>query len=256
MPDQDQLQTINGKAANQVRATPQPADSKPNPPESGQNESISGDGKNTGGSLKGIALLEIGLFELLFVIGGLLIILGLLNYYNVLPVSRSFPFLSFLPQKQKVIENKTQAKPAIIVEEIDNKLRKTLPFSGCPLKAEICSTAEIIKEESTQSSNLKLKFGNVSEGTEILAALDGTLSTDDSRIVLANKDRLIKAYYEFEKGSFNFQASSSASILQGEILGKITKESDLNFYIINTITGNAVSIRPRPDGQYLLYTGQ
>ena len=58
--------------------------------------------------LKAIALIKVGLFELLFAIAGLLVIFGILNYFNLLPISRSFPFLSFLPAQQKMLQDKTQ----------------------------------------------------------------------------------------------------------------------------------------------------
>ncbi|MBI2031841.1 MAG: hypothetical protein HYT08_04485 [Candidatus Levybacteria bacterium] len=206
--------------------------------------------------LKGLALLEVGLFELLFIVGGLLIIFGLLNYYNVLPISRSIPFLSFLPQKQKIIENKTQEKTVVISEvELYKKIKNELPFSGCPIGPDLCKNAEIIQEESSQSAQWILRFSNIPQDSEILAALDGTLEIDNSTIILTNKGRLLKAYYEFEKDSFESQASSSAIVKQGEVLGKITSASDFDFYLKNTTSNSYVQVKPSPDGRSLLYAG-
>lgn len=55
----------------------------------------------------GLLFLEVGLAEVFSVIFSLLLIFGTLNYFGILPISESFPFLSFLPQKQKIITNKT-----------------------------------------------------------------------------------------------------------------------------------------------------
>jgi len=55
----------------------------------------------------GLLFLEVGLVEVFSVIFVLLLIFGTLNYFGFLPISESFPFLSFLPQRQKIITNKT-----------------------------------------------------------------------------------------------------------------------------------------------------
>lgn len=55
--------------------------------------------------LKAVALIEVGLLEVSIVIVGLLVIFGIFNYFNLLPVSGSFPFLSFLPRQQKITTN-------------------------------------------------------------------------------------------------------------------------------------------------------
>lgn len=48
---------------------------------------------------KGLAFLEVGLFEMVFVTVGLLLLFGTLNYFNILPVSDVFPNqLGWLPQ--------------------------------------------------------------------------------------------------------------------------------------------------------------
>ena len=55
----------------------------------------------------GLLFLEVGLIGVFSVIFALILIFGTLNYFGLLPVSDSLPFLSFLPQKQKVVTNKT-----------------------------------------------------------------------------------------------------------------------------------------------------
>ena len=54
----------------------------------------------TGNRLHALALLEIGLFEIVFVGTVLLLLFGTLNYFNILPVSDTFPNqLGWLPQR-------------------------------------------------------------------------------------------------------------------------------------------------------------
>ncbi len=55
----------------------------------------------------GFLFLEVGLAGIVSVIFVLLVSLGVLNYFGILPISESFPFLSFLPQKQKAVTNNT-----------------------------------------------------------------------------------------------------------------------------------------------------
>lgn len=71
--------------------------------------------------LKAIALVKVGLFELLFAIVGLLIIFGVLNYFNLLPISQSFPFLSFLPSQQKIEQDKTQTKTQTVAAVVNGE---------------------------------------------------------------------------------------------------------------------------------------
>jgi len=71
----------------------------------------------------GLLFLEVGLIEVFSVIIILFLIFGALNYFNVLPISESFPFLSFLPQRQKIITNKT------VKINIQQKANKPFSFS-------------------------------------------------------------------------------------------------------------------------------
>lgn len=71
-----------------------------------------------------LALLEVGVFELVFVTVVLFLIFGTLNYFNIFPVSSTFPeYLSWLPRKApngaSPRQNKlsfTPAKPTITPE--------------------------------------------------------------------------------------------------------------------------------------------
>ena len=53
------------------------------------------------GSLKTFVLLKVGVIEALFVGITLILLFGILNYFNILPISKIFPNqLGFLPHKQ------------------------------------------------------------------------------------------------------------------------------------------------------------
>ncbi len=51
--------------------------------------------------LKAISFVEVGLLEIFFAAVALILFFGILNYFNVLPLSRTFPTLSFLPHQQQ-----------------------------------------------------------------------------------------------------------------------------------------------------------
>lgn len=59
----------------------------------------------------GLLFLEVGLAEVFSVIFVLTLIFATLNYFGFLPISESFPFLSFLPQKQTAIRSGTTINP-------------------------------------------------------------------------------------------------------------------------------------------------
>ena len=62
--------------------------------------------------VKSLLLLEVGLFEVLFVLFLLGITFFVLNYFNIVSLSRVFPQLSFLPHKQD-IKSIAQPIPAV-----------------------------------------------------------------------------------------------------------------------------------------------
>ncbi|MEK7502150.1 MAG: hypothetical protein AAB609_01330 [Patescibacteria group bacterium] len=75
--------------------------------------------------LKAVALIEVGLLEVAFVIVGLLVIFGIFNYFNLLPISGSFPFLSFLPRQQKIITNTINSSSNIPISATQSATSQT-----------------------------------------------------------------------------------------------------------------------------------
>ena len=72
------------------------------PPSSTKTEASIQPNEQKQNKLKAVTLIEVGLLEVAFVIVGLLVIFGIFNYFNLLPISGSFPFLSFLQDNKKL----------------------------------------------------------------------------------------------------------------------------------------------------------
>ena len=177
----------------------------------------------------GFLFFEVGLIEVFSVIFALLVIFGALNYFNILPVSDSLPFFSFLPKQKIISENKTQAKPVLSQEEINRRLRTTLPFLGCPVEKDLCAKGIAINEPRSKIASFSaVAFADLAQDEPILAAIDGDIkfsggeSTQASTLItIENQGRNIIATYELPKGSFKV-ATSSASVKQGDEIGSLT----------------------------------
>lgn len=218
----------------------------------------------------GLAFLEVGVLEVFFVIVGLLIIFGVLNYFNILPISQSFPFLSFLPKQEKPLENKTQIEPQLSQEEINKKLMTALPFLGCPVEKESCAKGIVINEPRGEKASFSaVAFSGLSENEPILAVIDGNikfLSEESTQaastmITIENRGRNIIATYELPKGSFTI-GTSSANVKEKEIIGTLTSRKNTinefgkNFNLIlysQAISSKTfIKLKPAPNGASLL----
>lgn len=63
------------------------------------------------GNLKNVAFLKKGIFEIIFIATALFLLFGILNYFNILPISDTFPkYLAFLP-KQSTQQKNTSPSP-------------------------------------------------------------------------------------------------------------------------------------------------
>jgi len=218
----------------------------------------------------GLLFLEVGFLEVGFVIVGLAILFGTLNYLNILPVSSSIPFLSFLPTQQKTTENKTQTKPVLTQEEIDKKLRVTLPFLSCPVEKDFCSKGIVITEPRGNIALFSgIGYANLTKDSQILAVIDGDikLSTEEATpgaltvITIANQGRNIIVTYEIPKGSFK-TATSSSKVMERAIIGTLAdtkntidefdKKFNLIFYSQAISSGTYIKLKPAPNGSSLL----
>lgn len=226
----------------------------------------------------GLLFLEVGLIEVFSVIVILLLIFSTLNYFNILPISESFPFLSFLPQRQKIITNKT------VKTNIQQKANKPLPMEisrtipivgptiGCPVEQNLCTNSVTISESKENTASFSAVAYNLKQGTSIISAINGDIELKNEDIkgqmllilTIVNKSRNIKVNYEFEINSFRYAAAQANKTGQGKVLGEIVGKESLNqfgnkfnliFSIQNLNALQYLKIKPSPDGKGILDIG-
>lgn len=147
-------------------------------------------------SLKSLPFWEIGLVEFGFVAIVLILLFGILNYFNILSISELYPkYLSFLPRKNV-------------------SLNQSNPKIPCPSLKEFCQ-----KGEGVMKDGKYIGFGGkLASASAIFAAFDGVLSSTtnsfpkekDGKIVqrtfiiayLDNPDLNLRAEYYF-RGSLD-----------------------------------------------------
>ena len=215
--------------------------------------------------------LEVGLAEVFSVIFILTLIFGTLNYFGFLPISESFPFLSFLPTKQKIIMNKTQSTAGLNSNDTlsPNTLRQP-PFLSCPISENGCKDGMVIAGPRGKIPLfLGIAFSNLSKNDSILSAIDGNIkfSTEESSpsgltiITIENQGRNIVATYELPKDSFK-AGTSSAKVKEKEIIATLInnnstinefgKKFNLLFYTKVLSTKAYIKIKPAADSKSLL----
>ena len=184
--------------------------------------------------LKVIPFLQVGIFEVLFVGVVLVLLFGILNYFNILSLSALYPKqLGFLPQNQ--------VSPTI----------STLNQLSCPSLKEFCQKGEgVIKDGKYIGFGGKLASGNA-----IFAAFDGNLSTalsptsagngNTSRntAYLDNPDLKLRAIYLF-KGSITKTGKVNKEEQIAISNGKTMKAYDNNSLIFSLIPGYPESNTP------------
>ena len=212
----------------------------------------------------GLLFLEVGLVEVFSVIFVLLLFFGTLNYFGILPISESSPFLSFLPQKQKIITNRTVKTGAV------PKPNKQLPpIVGCPIEQNLCTNSVIIPESKENTASFSAVAYNLKQGATVSAAMTGDIEIKNENIngqkllilSIVNKLRTIKVNYEFEINSFRYIASQTNKTGEGKVLGEMAGRQMINqfgnkfnliFSIQNLNDGQYVKIKPSPDGKGIL----
>ena len=214
----------------------------------------------------GLLFLEVGLIEVFSVIFVLILIFGTLNYFGFLPISESFPFLSFLPQRQKIITNKT------VKTNIQQKANTPLPIKilgtipivgivGCPVEQNLCTNSVIIPESKENTASFSAVAYNLKRGTSIISAINGNIELKNENIngqrllilTIVNKARNIRVNYEFEINSFRYAAAQANKTEQGKVLGEIVGRETINqfgnkfnliFSIQNLNSGQYLRIKP------------
>ncbi len=219
----------------------------------------------------GLLFLEVGLVEVFFVIFVLLLFFGILNYFGILPISESFSFLTFLPQKQKIITNKTAkigAGPKSN-RQLPIEILRTIPIVGCPVEQNLCTNSVTISESKENTASFSAVAYNLKQGTSIISAINGDIELKNESIngqklivlTIVNRARNIKVNYEFEINSFKYTATQINKTEQGKVLGEIIDRQIINqfgnkfnliFSIQNLNVGKYLKIKPSPDGKGIL----
>ena len=210
--------------------------------------------------------IEAGLAGFILPLVLIIIIFVSLNYFSILPISESVPFLSFLPkQKTQKVEapSKTMISPT-------QTLKPKVTF-GCPVKESLCAKGAILilagRDETSSFSGIV--YSSLPEGTEILSSFAGdiqvkNLATEGATLVtIINKDANLQANYKFPKDAFKLSIDSVRAGGRGETIGTIINGSknfkklgagydNLIFSIQNFSTKSYIKIKPAGDGKFIL----
>lgn len=117
------------------------------------------------GKLKSLALWEVGLFELGFVLLGLLILFGVFNYFNLLPISKIFPNqLGFLPHRPYQ-QGGTATRPSNTLIPNQQMSKSNTPPVPAVIKKDIQSFAKSYIKSSLSLPSLDVKPATLANGT-------------------------------------------------------------------------------------------
>ena len=112
-------------------------------------------------------------FEILFIGIVIIFLTGILNYFNILPLSSLFPnYLGFLPHQQSKQESNVTIQQFNNVSPTNNVTPALRTKFSCPSVKEFCENAQaVIKDQKYVGLGYKL-----SSGSAIFAAFDGDLT--------------------------------------------------------------------------------
>lgn len=144
---------------------------------------------------RGLAFLEVGVFEIFFVVIILAIFFGVMNYFNILPISQIWPKqLGFLPHRESLKQNNTAIKQSnnitIAPSLVDTAKQTLLSFLPTILSQPIIPSPDV---KLTQDKGIKETFSTSWDTKE------GTVS---AIIVLApNGQGTVQSYISLSKFS-------------------------------------------------------
>ena len=178
------------------------------------------------------------LFEILFVILVLVLVFGILNYFNILRLSEIFPnYLGFLPRKEV---------PTGTSQQLNNVTIKQLKIP-CPSVKEFCEKGQgIVKDQY-------VGFGyRLSSGSAIFAAFDGNVTATFSAYPIdvngKTTQEKFKALY-LDSPDLNFrvvyyfrgQVTKTGPVIRGEQIaisnGKLIQAYDNSSLVFSLILG-------------------
>ncbi|MBI4092122.1 MAG: hypothetical protein HY427_02875 [Candidatus Levybacteria bacterium] len=206
----------------------------------------------------------LGIISMLLLIGAIFIAL---NYFDIISISKTVPFLSFLP-KQKTQNVEIPPKTIIPASQVTPKPEI---ISGCPVREELCSSGGvlILSEKDKISSFSGIVYSNLVAGEKILSVIAGDIqvenlvSDEKTLVTITDKESGLQANYEFPIDAFELSASSSTISKRGEIIGVISDGSksfknlgggydNLIFSLQDLATKLYIKIKPATDGKSIL----
>lgn len=206
----------------------------------------------------------LGIISVLVLIGAVFIAL---NYFDIISISKTIPFLSFLP-KQKT--QRVEVLPKTIIPDRQTPSKPEIIF-GCPVKKELCNRGGvlILSEKEKISSFSGIVYSNLPQGEEILSVIAGDVqvknlvSDERTLVTITDEESGLQANYEFPIDAFKLSATSAKISKRGEIIGAISDGSkrfkklgggydNLIFSLQNLTTKLYIKIKPATDGKSIL----
>lgn len=206
----------------------------------------------------------LGIISVLLLIGAVFIAL---NYFDIIPISKTVSFLSFLP-KQKTQNVETPPKTIFPAAQVTPNPE---PISGCPVREELCGGGDILilSEKGKISSFSGIVYSNLPQGEKILSVIAGDIQVknliidEKTLVTITDEESGLQANYEFPMDAFELNATSSKITKSGEIIGAISDESksfkklgggydNLIFSLQNISTKLYIKIKPATDGKSIL----
>lgn len=99
-------------------------------------------------------LLEVGLLEAVFVIVVLFLLLGILNFFNIIPISSKIPFLSFLPHQQTQKPISTTKTTTQFLYDVNTANKALTTFVSTSLNPSYLPSSSSALFNNTQKNNV------------------------------------------------------------------------------------------------------
>lgn len=171
-----------------------------------------------------------GVTGILFLI---LLIFFLLNYFGILPISKTLPFLSFLPTTGKSVKEEVRTTKKTPPRPTEKPTIPNLTKVICPVKGDLCKKGAILilPEKDKTSTFSGIIYDNLPNETEILGVRTGAVQVKmgegGSTIVsIIHKENRLLINYEFPKDAFKPNYLSKVS-KEGEVIGTIVDSTKI-----------------------------
>ena len=155
------------------------------------------------------------------------LLFGILNYLNVLSLSKLYPeTFGFLPHVGK--------QPVVLIPTPTPKIIPTFP---CPVDQNPCPPAEFIPTSIDEPEFQGLGYSNIASGTAVLALFDGTYErlkktltrndpiVDRTTVTILSQDGKLRAEYIFQGVPLKEAiGATDSTVSKGEPIGKLGGE--------------------------------